>query len=337
MFFIVAIHVAPFAGNHVLANYMIQKCIARIGVPFFFIATGFFLRKKLQVLVQRDQLKLLNTYIKKVFTMYIVWTFLYLPAIIKNIVANKNGIGYGLLFAVRDLLFVGSYTHLWYLHATIIAVGLYTILHIMGGWRKSSLLLVSMVLYLLGLLGQTYFSLILPLKEYTAVWNFLLFIQDVIVQTRNGLFEGLFFVVIGTIIADNENWLSCISKKKCFLYFLATLILLIFESYIVRIYDMALHWNMYIVLPLAAISLFLYALNMLNGANEDFLDSITSDIRSITTMIYLIHLWVRWFVVSLLKVPTGISFITVYICSLLFAILWTKTIRPNLSRKTILK
>jgi surface polysaccharide O-acyltransferase-like enzyme len=48
--FVVSIHVSPFASYNSFINYGLKNYIARIAVPFFFVASGYFRIIELEVI-----------------------------------------------------------------------------------------------------------------------------------------------------------------------------------------------------------------------------------------------------------------------------------------------
>ena len=192
---IVAIHFAPFGfGNDSQlvggANYLVSNCIARLVVPFFFMASGYLLyRKGLNEII-------INTkrYVFKLFKLYVVWTIIYLPLIIYEIILVGDYL-FHLLGFIRNFIFVGSYTHLWYLPATIIASLLVSFL-LIKKIQIRYVVLIGLVLFSVGVLDDTWYGILPPvLKAPADIYNFCF------ETTRNGIFEGLLFVSIGGYLA----------------------------------------------------------------------------------------------------------------------------------------
>ena len=118
---VVSIHIPPFESyNHVI-NYGFENYLARIAVPFFFVASGYFLFRKTSY--KRFDTNVLLIYVWKIFRLYLVWTVIYFPWALKMfILKDEKGIVYGGLNWIRTFLFTGSFIQLWYLNATIVAV-----------------------------------------------------------------------------------------------------------------------------------------------------------------------------------------------------------------------
>ena len=122
---VVSIHVAPFGKAESesilsLLNYFFQQYISRLAVPFFFVCSGFFLFKKTSW--ECYSLEPAKKYVKRIFRLYILWTIIYAPLRIGSILKDPKGIVYASIVCCRDIIFTGSYSHLWYFPALIFAV-----------------------------------------------------------------------------------------------------------------------------------------------------------------------------------------------------------------------
>ncbi len=201
---VVMIHIPPFGSNDTFAqvNFGIQNATARIAVPFFFVCTGFFLCQK--TTCDGFDVRPVRAYLRKILRLYLIWSAIYFPVSMKSILGHPRGIGYGLITYVRNFFLVGSYTLLWYLNATIVGVWIVSFL-LSRRVKPKNILLAASVFYGLGLLAQSWFGVIVPLKTaMPGVWSVLKAMQKVFVTTRNGLFEGFLFISIGMLFAFNK-------------------------------------------------------------------------------------------------------------------------------------
>jgi serine/alanine racemase len=198
-FLVVAKHVAPLSSYSTLLNYGLQNWFASIAVPFYFIASGYFLFRKTTYDNFDETIAL--AYAGRIFRLYIIWTVIYFPLTLKfTILDDEKGIVHGLMVWVRNCIFTGSYNHLWYLNATVVATLILTFcLH--KKIKIRTILCLSALLYGIGLLGQSYFVFLKPLRNFPTIWQFLKLVGKIIVTTRNGLFEGFFFMGIGMLFA----------------------------------------------------------------------------------------------------------------------------------------
>lgn len=220
---VVAIHIKPFGDNEdfYFLNYAIQDYLARIAVPFFFVTSGFLLYRKTSF--ENFSIQRPLKYVLKLFRLYIIWSLIYLPLNIKTYISDGEGLIHSLMTYIRNFIFTGSYTQLWYLNATIFAVILITIL-LKKQVALKKIIACAVIFYFLGLLAQSYFGMIEPLCSLMPnFWNILKLFSKIIVTTRNGLFEGFLFVGIGMFFAFyQEKLLNCSrgggNCRICYIY-----------------------------------------------------------------------------------------------------------------------
>lgn len=86
---VVTIHTGPLASYSSLANFELKDCIARVAVPFFFVASGYFLFRKMSE-GNFDKGVALR-YAARIFRLYVIWTVVYSPLIVKSILSNEGG------------------------------------------------------------------------------------------------------------------------------------------------------------------------------------------------------------------------------------------------------
>lgn len=287
---VVAIHIRPFGANDAsvfkLLNFGLQQFCARLAVPFFFIASGFFLFSKTDY--DRFSAEPSKKYIKRLLKLYIIWTLIYLPLRIIDMLHDEHGIGYGILLYGRDIIFKGSYTQLWYLPALIFAAALVTFLIA----RKVSIrkiMTAAAVFYAAGLLAQSWFGIITPLKSLApSLWTALKMVQKVIDTTRNGLFEGFVFVAIGAAVAYKGTH---ITKKKAFIGLVVSLGLFLLELAFVTYFRLARGYDMYIFLVPAAYFLFVLSINIQLPDNKIYIT-----LRHLSSLVFYIHLLIAFII-----------------------------------------
>lgn len=194
---IMMIHASPFgkAEQFTVPNFLVQHYLARVAVPFFFIATGFFLYRGASP-ENFDLTPTLRT-LKKFLRLYVLWGILYFPIKLERILAAPNGIVYASVSCLRDYLFVGSFDHLWYLNASMVGIAMVSFL-LKKRMKPGFILALGFLLNLIGLLAQNWIGLIRPLEtQLPLFWKVLHLSKKVFVTTRNGIFEGFFYIGIG--------------------------------------------------------------------------------------------------------------------------------------------
>ncbi len=285
---VVAIHVPPFGSNEnagitTWLNYGVQQYIARIAVPFFFIASGFFLFRKISF--SNFSCSISNKYALRILRLYLTWTLIYAPFIIKKIVGSPKGILYGVIEFGRDFVFRGSISHLWYLSALIVAVLLLSLL-IRYKVDIKLILAAGVFLYIIGLFAQSWFGLIEPLRDASPmIWGFLRGVKKIIGTTRNGLFEGFLFVAIGMCFAQCNIQISI---KKSVIGFIVSMILLAIEMVVLYRLNAIREHDMYLLLVPAAFFAFSIAKEIRLPESE-----IYKVLRIMSSLIYYSHILIR--------------------------------------------
>ena len=244
---VVMIHIMPlgeYSNSSIVNgfNFVIKNYLARIAVPFFFVASGFFLYSK--TTLSNFDVKFTKKYVLKLLKLYVIWTVIYLPLIIKGIVGNKDGIFYGVLSFIKNFIFTGSFVQLWYLPATMFAVILVSWL-LKNKVTPKKILIIASGFYIVGLFAQSWFGFIEPLKVLVpGFWKLLVLLEKVMGTTRNGLFEGFIFVAMGMFFAFYEIKVSF--TKLIIGFYLAMICLLIEFSLLYNFNFIVLYFFNYI-------------------------------------------------------------------------------------------
>jgi len=258
-FLIVGLHIFPVSGLKGISgllSYEIVNGITRIGVPTFFIISGYFLRNKLN-----DKAYLIK-YGKRILFLFIVWQLIYLPDLIRFYNLGR--------FSTYDLILklVYGYWHLWYLLATVCAVVLLYYLRMKSVQQK---IIVALFLFFVGYAYQ--------LAYKTNVLNdfqMLKFTYEVMGTSRNFIFMAYPFLVLGTLY---EYWKGAVAKIS--FLFVPFLILLFLESYFYYTLKVgALDFSI-MILPL---SIFLFSI-----ASEKKLQSNLQINSTVSLGVYLCH------------------------------------------------
>ena len=143
---VVAIHTGPLLSLNGEANYLLTDILARIAVPFFFAVSGWFLVPRLL----REGWAALAPFVEKLLLLYGAAVLLYLPLNLYNHTLEESGFA-----LLRDVLFNGTFYHLWYFPALVLGACLvYGLLRILGPRRAW---LPALLLYAAGLLGGQLF------------------------------------------------------------------------------------------------------------------------------------------------------------------------------------
>ena len=267
---VVAIHISPFTSISTSLHFFML-------VPFYFICSGYFLFKKPTP----------NTYkyVCRIFKLYVIWSIIYLPCVLHKVITNDSDIVISLIRWVKNFIFVGSYLHLWYLLATVVAV---LIIAFCLKMRLSikSILILACIFYIIGLIPQTYSIVLDPIREYEKIFFVLKYIQKIIITTRNGLFEGFLFISLGMLFAKKH---FSIKTNHAWVLFLTSMFFLGCELIVVCFAGWARAFDMFIFLVPASFFLF-YIVKTKQLKNR----SIYPQLRTLSSLIFFSHLLIDY-------------------------------------------
>jgi len=266
-------HVLPFRGEAsglaAVINYGLKNYLCRLAVPFYFVCSGFFLFRKMP----RDalQVDVIKNYCFKMLRLAGTW---YL------------------------LLIVGESSHLWFLGETVVAVVLVSLcLH--RGMRLRSIWILAGCLYAIGLLGESYYGVMVLLEGIPGVHGLKMLFDRVLFITRNGVFFGFLFVLMGAAFAYHP---VAMKPWKSFAGLSVSMVLLLGEAFVLKIFEIPREYSMYIFLLPAVYFLFAFA------ASWQLKDRpLYKRLRRIGLLLYLSHLMVTWAVDYLSNVVMGRS------------------------------
>lgn len=328
---IIILHLRPFQNFSDQLDLAFNNIITRICVPMFFLITGYFIAKK-----EKKNANYIKDYIKKTIPLYLVWSAIYIPVIIayglQNISIINNyittitipmylliplivlGIPLALLVA---LIYTGVYYHLWYFPALILS------LLVLSKWKKKFnikyLLVISFFLLLFGATETYYGMLPLNLKELLSYY------YNIFFTTRNFLFFGLFYVVLGYFMGSKKD----VYSKYCFEKLVVCIFFLIFEA--IFLHDIE-RLNSNILLSCIPLTyyLFITTIYLTNKIKLKF------DFRSFSKYYYLIHPMIIY-IISLFGIFGNnpylqIVFVLIITHIISFIIIWLK----NKNKKLII-
>ncbi len=198
---------------------------------------------------------------------------------------HEGGIWRGILAQIGIVLFVGYY-HLWYLLSTIVAV-------VIIGYalhkkvKIEKIVIGGVILYIIGLLGHSYFELVRPL-ENTFVWTLLKGYNAIFLTTRNGFFEGILFVGMGALFAYKRVKLKI---SVAWIGFGISMVCLLLEALMVYALKLYRGGDMYACLAPAVFFLFYIVSHMDIKATK-----FTAGLRTYSVLIYFVHVW--WLTVT---------------------------------------
>ena len=253
---VIIIHTSPLASYNENLNFAFVQVIARIAVPFFFTAAGFFFFRKVSLPLSssKNNSHILFKYIIRLLKIYLVWTaiyYIYRIFIVKTESINKENI----TTYIKDFIFSGSNFHLWYLPAIISAVLItYFLLKFLS---IKKVLIIAIAFYIIGLLGESYYGFISKTKMLSDMFeSFFSFFATM----RDGLFFGFMFVAIGAYIGKYE-----MKIKKPVILLIISFCLLFIEAFLLKSFQIARDYNMMISIVPITVLLFNILINVKQG------------------------------------------------------------------------
>ncbi len=233
---IILLHLRPFPGISDKLDLAFNNIASRICVPFFFLINGFFVARK-----ESGNPSYIKKYVESMLPLYLLWSAIYVPVLLSAAASylpaaavylnSLNIPWYGwiplVLAAIPAaiavaLVYAGTYYHLWYFPA------LFFSLITLGKWKKKfpiKYLLILSFFFLLFGATETYYGILPPDMQKILHYYYQLFFT-----TRNFLFFGLFYVVLGYTIGKRKDPY----RKDSFLKFTVCIFLLVAEGLILQ-------------------------------------------------------------------------------------------------------
>lgn len=248
-------------------GFYIHTIVFRLGVPFFFLTSGYYLAAKNK---SNDNVTIKN-YIKKLITPYLILSTCYL---IINLVRNNTMTPGELLNGFWFILTGRSQSVIWFVGALITSCVI--LLHTKEERKLKISIIIAIVIYIIGLLFNTY-SFLINNEYLDFFYNFLI---NNFLNNSNALFEGYLFVAIGYYLNKYKN--NYVLKSNIIMLISGTIVLL-FEVFLVHNHlDKVINYEYYLSHIVLIPNLFLFAKNV-NIKCKSFL------IRKLSSYIYYFH------------------------------------------------
>lgn len=263
---VITIHTSALYSVGLVPGMSLSLVIARIAVPFFFITSGYFFYERFNTKGYTKK------YLKRISSIYLITSLIY-TILIFSFIKNKNN---SIDLLIKNFLFNGISPSLWFLPALILSIGLVAIF-LKRNWIKP-LILLSIILYFIGLIGDSYYGLIVgtPLENIVDIYS------NIFVNTRNGLCFGVPFITIGILI--NKYNLSDKIKSLKILTLLFSVVFA-FEGCMLIIKGIPKDNNMYISLLFLVPCIFLLSLK----SKKVLTERKSKLLRDMSLWIYCLH------------------------------------------------
>ncbi len=204
---VLIIHTDPFGSYSKLLSFGFRNVICVIAVPFFFCASGYLLSTKLDSLDANARQAHMGKYLKRLLIIYLFWSAVYFPFVIVKWL--KAGFTFDLVLEyVKDFIFEGSYSTIWFLPALIVATAAYYILS--QKLSKGKVVLVGCGFYVVTLLLSSYYGITAKIPGLAQAGELYYGFFD---SVKNGLLFGLVFVALGAWLREAEIF-SKVTRKQ---------------------------------------------------------------------------------------------------------------------------
>lgn len=238
---VIAIHTYPLEQISPAGEFIVTRVIARTAVPFFLMTTGAFLLSD-----NCGNMKRLYGFIRKTGIIYLISIIIYLPLNFYNKYFTPDN---GIWERLKDLLFDGTFYHLWYLPASILGgiLAFYGIRRL--GYKKS--FVIAAALYVVGLFGDSYYGAIKGIAPLKAVYDAFFAVSS---YTRNGVFYAPVFMIMGGIVMrsiggkSGEGHNLCINAKKYAAGLVVSMYAMTAEGLVLNRFEVQRHDSMYFFL-----------------------------------------------------------------------------------------
>ena len=277
--FVVMLHAHPMQDISYNWDYAISYGLTRLAVPFFFVASGFLLYRKMDLAAL--DIEKIKKYIRHIIRLYAIWTVIYLPIIVYGMLKSGKGIVHEVLAFIRNTVMSGSYFHLWFLQALIVvAIIVSALIYFKVSARK--IFIIAGLLYTVILLGQAYYGIFDCLfPEGTVVYSLFHLLKKVFVTPRDGIFFAPIFFFMGAYFSSYN---VIVRRSKAII--LGLFLCLMLEVMLGSFYGFNGKSEVYVLLVPLTFYIFYYAKNL--SLQES---SLWPYLRKQSMHIFYIHPW----------------------------------------------
>ncbi len=219
---ILAVSIAAMHCGLVPEHSWLMTFVCRLGVPYFFVASGFFFEKKLHRGTPKHAVKL---YVKRLLLPYSIFSVVWILQMLIDNALGHVGVWESVLRVAQSILFYPRGA-LWYVWASIIGV---LMLYPFLKRKKLHLALpFGLALFAVGLLANHYYFVAAKSPWLKTVVDAYL---KICLVSNNGPFVGFVFLLIGMLISERYDWIAAHGKLPASLLVLVlSSALLLFED-----------------------------------------------------------------------------------------------------------
>lgn len=162
---VVSIHTGPLSEFGHNWWYLTAQILPRIGVPFFFCTMGYYYIGSLL----KGQCKFWKT-MKRLLVTYGLWSIIYYIPDAKQVLNGSVSLSGFLINCLRQFVIYGSREHFWFFPAVFFSITVVMLFAKIG--KLSWLAGLSIIAYVLGLLGCSYYGIGNQIPVISAFINF---------------------------------------------------------------------------------------------------------------------------------------------------------------------
>lgn len=200
LFFAICIVLLHSYAYQILPGFLpfaFEKAVLRLAVPFFFVASGFFLGKK--IIREGSADTVIKAYIKRLLAPLLFWGGINTMIEICKFVNENLPAGEIAKQILKHILFY-PYGAMWYVYASII--GALLLRPFLNYNKMNAALIIGACLYAVALLCNNYYFI----SEYIGIAPVIDKYMDIFVSARNGVFVGFFMLALGVKTASLEKY-----------------------------------------------------------------------------------------------------------------------------------
>lgn len=272
---VIANHTSPLLSYSETGDFLLTRVLARLAVPFFLMVSGYFVFSRYAAHRETGPGPLL-AFLKQMGLLYGVAILLYLPL---TLYTGQLAGGNVFVNVLKALFFNGTFYHLWYMPAAILGgVVLWLLLKVC---RPPVVLGITLALYAVGLLGDSYYGLSAGVPALKAAYDGMFLVFD---YTRNGLFLAPVFLCMGALMGGAEREgrpLRPAGRSLPLTGFILTLGAMAAEGLLLKHLDWQRHDSMYLLLLPCVFFLFLFLLRLEGRA--------PAVLRPMSMAVYVVH------------------------------------------------
>jgi surface polysaccharide O-acyltransferase-like enzyme len=305
-------------------DYYVLRLWFRVGVPYFFIASGYFFGKKLSEKDAVINMNHLYSFCIRLLVPLFVWGGLKL---FKTLITDfrHDDWQYKIISDIHRSIFYPP-AGMWFVLSTIVAAIIIVLL-----FRHEILMVIlSLIAYLFALFCNSYYFLI----KGSFLQGLFDAYLEYFISPRNGIFVGLLFFGAGVFISRRENKGLVIKKSIAYLLFVISIIAYIIEIVSLRGKTYADDGALFIFSVFLSGSLFIVTKNM----NMPYTVETSLIMRDLSKYIFFLHSFVMSYLSYVLlhftdnefffTVHTLILCILIYVISKKLNLKFMKTIIP---------